>query len=346
MLQTDSTAIAQDGTSAVHADSAALASVADSSPAFSPWLIAQQMKGCTPQQLDSAIQANLPRRERFLSNRPDTLCIPGLPGRRPYESAGRLPDFDGGFFRGSPMYHPELPSRATWRDALPVPYRPSRDDAVTVGMLLCFFILVCVAGHIRRQLTVQTREFFFEPKERTGPLDQETSIAVLSRWAVVFLLCLMGGLAAWAHVRSRFDAVFSLPFLVQMLGIYVGCFLLYFLAKRMLSGFLNWIFFPPSQRRLWRNSCSYLFTLEALLCFPLLLAAVYLGIPLERGIWVLVSVLAVGKLLLTFKALSIFFPKSYGLFHLFAYLCTLELMPLLALWKSLAFITDSLIVKY
>lgn len=345
MFQKDSTAIRQEGTPAVPVDSFTSTTVPDSA-VFSPLQIARQMEGCTPQQLDSAIQANLPQRERFLSNRPDTLCIPGLPGRRLYEDEGRILNFNEGFFNGNPILHPELPFRSMWCDTVPIPYRLSQDDIVTGGLLLGFFILICIVNQARRQLVQQTKDFFFAPKERSGPFDKETSIEIYSRFSAVFLLCLTGGLMAFTYVRSHFDLFLDLQSIALMLGIYIGCFVLYFIVKRVLNRFINWIFFPKSQQKLWTDSCSYLISVESILFFPLVLTFVYLDFSFEQGMWMFLVVLFAAKLLLAFKALKIFFPKSYGLFHLFAYLCALELMPILALWKSLAFITNSLMVKY
>jgi hypothetical protein len=50
--------------------------------------------------------------------------------------------------------------------------------------------------------------------------------------------------------------------------------------------------------------------------------------------------------LLLYKTFLIFFPKFYGTLHLIVYFCTLEIMPLLAVFKVLIRVTDELIVKF
>ena len=159
---------------------------------FSVWRIAQQMGDCTPQQLDSAIQANLPVREKVRSERPDTLCIPGLPGHKTYESEDCIIDFNQGFFQHNPLLHPELPYRSQGMSAVPVPYALWRDDLVTTSLLLCLIVLTYVINKIRVQLKQQTKDFFFAPREHTGFFAIETSIETRSRLFLIFLLCLMG----------------------------------------------------------------------------------------------------------------------------------------------------------
>ncbi len=313
---------------------------------FSVWRIAQQMGECTPQQLDSAIQAHLPQRERVRSDRPDTLSIPGLPGHKPYESPDTLVSYEEGFFKHNPLLHTELPYRSMGRSAVSVPYLLSRDDLVTTSLLLCFIILVYVVNRTRRQLAQQTKDFFFAPKEHNGLFAAETSIENRSRLFILFQLCLMGGLLAFAYAQYSLDFFLGQISPRMLLCIYVASFVVYFVMKRLLTSFVNWIFFPKSQQKLWSDSSSYLISVESLVFFPFALIFVYFNLPFEKSIWIFLILLLIIKIMYAFKTLTIFFPKSYGIFHLFAYLCALELMPMLALWRSLVFITDSLIVKY
>ena len=257
-----------------------------------------------------------------------------------------LVSYGAGYFKDNAMLHPEVPHHNVGRSAVPISYLLSRDDLVTGSLLLCFLILVYVVNKTRRQLTQQTKDFFSTPKERTGLFAVETTIESRSRLFIIFQLCLMGGLLVFTYAQYSLDIFLGQISPRLLLGLYVCCFVAYFVVKRILNAFVNWIFFPKSQQKLWNDSYSYLFSVESLLLFPFALIFVYFNLPFEKGIWMFLFILIIIKILLTFKTLKIFFPKSYGLFHLFAYLCALELMPMLALWKVLAFITDNLIVKY
>lgn len=313
---------------------------------FSVWRIVQNMQGCTPQQIDSVIQANLPQREKFRSERPDTLSIPGLPGRKPYEAEGQLISFDQSYFSQSKMFHPELPYKSQGISATPLPYMLYRDNIVTGGLLLCLIILVYVHNKTRQQLKQQTKDFFFAPREHTGLFAVETSIESSARLFSILELCLMGGISMFAYVQYKLDFFLGQLSPRWLLSVYIGSFILYFLVKRILNGFVNWVFFPKSQQKLWRDSYFYLISVESFLFFPLALVFVYFRLPFIKTAWIFLFLLFTVKTLLAFKTYRIFFQKMHGLFHLFAYLCALELMPLLALWKTLAVLTENLIVKY
>ena len=335
--------------SAHHADTASFSSDSTAHRGPLAWRIAERMGDCTPRQIDSVIQAHLPQRERIRSSRPDTLSLPGLPGRKAYEAVESThfsPELYQGFFRSNTLLHPELPYRSMGQSAVPVPYRLSHDDLVTSALIFCILILIYVLNKTRRQLMQQTHDFFVSPRERTNLFGVETGIEVRSRLFNILLLSLMGGLSMFAY--AQYELQFFLGQLSPrwLLGIYVTSFLLFFFIKRILSSFVNWIFFPKSQQKIWNKTFSYLISVESLLFFPLLLTFVYFQLPFEKAVWIFLFILLTIKILLAFKTFTIFFPKSYCLFHLFAYLCALEIMPLLALWKSLAIVTENLIVKY
>ena len=354
MLQSDSLQIMPDSATAHVA-------VADSLPhtsqggdsvgyhGFSVWRIAQQLaqRGeYTPQQLDSAVQANLPVREKVRSTRPDTLSLPGLPGRKPYEALKQMGRLDDGFFKDSPMYHPELPYRSQGESAVPLPYMLWRDDWVTGSLLLCLVILVLTINKVRQQLRQQTKDFFFSPKESKGLFAVETSIESRARLFMTFQLCLLGGVMMFAYSQYELDFFLGQLSPRWLLSIYVLSFIVFFILKKAMSAFVNWIFFPKSQQKIWNDNYSYLISVESILFFPLALTFVYFRLPFEKAALIFLFILLIIKILLAFKTYKIFFSKSYGLFHLFAYLCALEIMPLLALWKLLAMVTESLIVKY
>lgn len=312
---------------------------------FSVWRIAQRMPGCTPQQLDSAVQANLPVREKVRSECPDTLSIPGLPGRKPYESDNRIIDFGSDFFKGNPLIHPELPPRNQGVSATPLPYALSNDNLVTIGLLTCMLMLIFVVNKTRRQLRQQTKDFFVAPRQHNGLFAVETNIEGWAHVFTVFQLSLMGALSMFAFSQYELNIFLGQISPRWLLGVYLASFLSFFIVKRVLTRFTNWVFFTPFQQQVWSEINSYMFTIECIIFFPLLLTFVYFRTPFIKTCIVFLIMLILVKLLLAFKARQIFFPKFYGFLHLFAYLCALEIMPLLALWKSLDIVTENLIVK-
>ena len=175
---------------------------------------------------------------------------------------------------------------------------------------------------------------------------RKTSIENYTRKITIILLSLLGGLAIFAYAQHTFDFFFVQLSPHMMMGLYVVSLLAMFAVKRIMSSLVNWIFFPKSQQKTWNDACAYLNYVEVLLFFPLLIIYIFFIATFEKTITLFLFILLSIKFLLTFKAYNIFFSKSYGVLHLFAYLCALEIMPLLALWKLLAIMTENLIVKY
>ncbi len=311
--------------------------------------VANEFSGSSPSRIDSVIQARLPKRELRLSNRPDTLNIPGIEGRLGYtavylDNYGEA--YKQGYFTEDSYLRPSLPTITYGSKATPIPYMLWRDNWVTGSLLLSFIILIYVINRTRLQFFQQAKDFFYSPSSRSSLFAEETSFESHAVFFMIFLLSLLGGLMTFVFSQYTFDLFLSQVSPYFLLFVYVCCFLAYFAIKRVSSDFANWVFFEKSQQKLWVEATSFLISIECLLIFPVALIFVYFNISIVHTLIILGIIIGLAKILLVYKCYSIFFPKFYCLFHLFAYLCALELMPMLALWKSLTFITDNLIIKY
>jgi len=313
---------------------------------FSAYRIAQQMKGCTPSQIDSVIQKYMPKRVIHYSTRPDTLNIPGMVGHKPYEVSELEKAYEQGFFQKNELLHPELKVSGPGRIAEPLPYMLWRDDYVASALLVCFMILVYVVNRTRKQLKLQAKNFFFSPRENNGLFAEKTTIETHASIFMIIQLSLLGGLMSFAFAQYTLNLFLSQVSPYLLLGIYAGCFLVYFTLKRVLYGFVHWVFFEKTQQKQWRESYDFLISVESILFFPLALIFVYFNISIIQIVWIFGILLIIFKILLMYKCYTIFFNKFYCFFHLFAYLCALELMPMVALVRVLITITDNLIIKF
>ncbi|MCD8266666.1 MAG: DUF4271 domain-containing protein [Prevotellaceae bacterium] len=306
------------------------------------------MQGCEPEMIDSVIQANIPRRIHQRSQRPDTLSIPGLKGRKTYEisAADIEPVYTLGFFKENPLLHPELQAAEHGFSAVPVPYMLWRDDWVTGLLLLGFALLVLVANRARRQFVLQARNFFYTPQSVETPFSKDIAFEGRTVLSMTILLCLLGVFMAYAYSQYALDLFLSQLSPYLLLSIYLGCFAAYFVAKRAAYALTGWVFFTKAQRKLWADACSFVLSIECLLFFPSVLIFVYFNLPIARIASVLLVILLAAKTLLAVKCYSIFFRGIHCLFHYLVYLCALEIAPLVALWQSLTLITGRLIIEY
>ncbi len=311
------------------------------------WRIANNMQGCSPARIDSVIQVHLRQHERHPSQRPDTLEIPGLP-TQPINEAG-LYQFgqrsgQNAFAKDS-FYRPELPPMSRGQRGVSQAYRVDNDNYVTGSLLVCLLMLVYALNHSRYQLSHQLHEFFYPPHERSNEPRSITFAPIVSFLTTV-MLSLMGGLIAFVVAQSRYNLFLSQLSPYLLLFIYMGLFLALFLIKRLAQEFVGWVFFSPLRRSSWRESTSLVGLLQCAAIFPLGMVFLYFRLSPLHTLWSIVAVVGIGKLMLMWRARTILFPHFGLTLHLFVYLCTLEIMPLLALWKIMEFITDNLIVKY
>lgn len=314
---------------------------------FSVWRIARSMPWATPSQLDSVIQARLPEREKVRSNRPDTLEIPGLKARNPYAFIDSMPTaYRQSFFAQNKLLHPELVVRPSGYVAQPLPYQLWRDDWVTGSLLLCFLVLVYLYSQAKKFFMLQARNFVFPTKELMSAAPVETGLETSSVIFFFLLLSLQGGLLAFGYSQYALSIFLGQLSPYLLLGIYISCWLAYFICKRILYSFTNWIFFNKQQRRLWNESYNFLICAESLILFPIVVVSVYFTPPLQFTLYAVLTLLIGVKALMAYKCFSIFFKNILGALHLIVYLCALELSPLVIIGLILMRITDILILKF
>lgn len=306
--------------------------------------VVRQMQGCSPARIDSVIQANLPRREIRWSNRPDTLCIPGLEGRLPY----RLPILewkqDQGFFEGNRLLCTEMPPRlqGVVPETLARPY-VSHDLLLSI-IILCLAVVALLINATRNFLQARARTFFYSTGNDALPQHDKDTPPLGSVLVTYTLLCITGGLYALYYAQGVRDLHLCILPPHALLAVYTGGFALMFGGRRLLSSFINWIFFDTGSRRLWHLDYNFLLIAETVLLLPIVAIGICFDMPPQAMLLAGLAVVVVAKILLLYKAFAIFLPHFYGILHLLSYLCALEIMPCLALWVALHGLTDQLTI--
>lgn len=248
-------------------------------------------------------------------------------------------------FTGDSLYHPEVSAHAHGRQGISLAYQPGRDDYVTGSLLVCLLLLIYSLNHSRHQIRHQLRDFFYPPHERSI-MHVSAGFAPLVTFSATVMLSVLGGLVAFVVAQNNYNLFLSRVSPYRLLFIYMGVFYLMFLLKRMAQGFVGWVFFTPLQRDSWRQSADLVNLLQSAAIFPLSMVFLYFHLLPFYAVLSLICVIVLGKLMLAWRARTILFPRFVLILHLFVYLCTLEIVPLLALWKILLLITEKLIVKY
>lgn len=227
----------------------------------------------------------------------------------------------------------------------PLPYNLMHDPWA-VGLLFGAFLLLLAVYVCCRGYLVDTARRIFVPTNNEEKLKELRTPAQV--WAPILAfvaLAVWGGLLVTAKATQCYDLYAGIHSPRMVLGGGVACFAAYHLLRRMLYAFVNWIFFEPRQRRQWSDAFGFLLVLEGAIMLLIFGFALQSDWNFENTLLVAVVGLGVLRFLLLYNSFRIFFPKFYGVLHLFAYLCTLELIPLFFLWKILSFLSENLIVK-
>lgn len=314
--------------------------------AFEPARIIEGLpEDATPAMQDSAIQAQLPERERCRSERPDTLNLPGwnVPSDKEAAADTVRTAYENSLFPRSPYDHPEADFRYSGMVSDPMPYLLRNDDGVTGILLCCFLMLMTIFARSKKYIRQQVQDFFFDRTDRHSLFSVATGREMRHTLFLYLHTGLLVALFAFDYTLSVRDLFMAPVTHFQLLGIYVLCSWAFLGAKQLLYTFVNWILFDKEQRDSWMKSYSFLIASEGLLLFPLALVAVYSYLPPIYVVWCLCIWLGTVKLLLFYKTFSIFFPKKHGFLHLIVYFCALEILPACALWKALMLTIETLL---
>lgn len=297
-----------------------------------------------PEEAASAMQTQMPEREQFRSERPDTLNLPGwdVPSDKDTACDSMVMFYEETLFPRSPYDHPEVDFRYSGMISSPKPYQLRNDDGVTGILLCCFLMIMMIFARSKKYIRLQTQDFFFGQTHRDSfsvPTGREMRHTLL----LYLHTGLLAALFAFHHTISSVDLFMVGITHFQLLGIYILCCWMFLGVRQLLYVFVNWIFFDKEQRESWMKSYSFLIAAEGLLLFPLALITVYSYLPAVYVVWCLCILLVMVKLLLFYKTFGIFFSKNHGFLHLIVYFCALEILPAYAFWKALMLTIETLL---
>ncbi len=295
----------------------------------------------TPWQQDSAIRANIPFPKVDWSKRPNPMRTPTTKADEP-----------SGFSLNQPLYHSRSlvqpdsvyrPEYATYRQGVagdPVPYTIAGDNLITSVLLGCFILATLSIAKSGNFISRQIKNFLHNQHEGTTVIT-ETSSELRFQIFLALQTCLLCSLLFFLWRQTSFEESFILPH-YQIIGIYTAIFALYFLIKSGLSAAVGWVFFDKKKNEQWMKSNLFLVSTEGILFFPAVMLLVYFNVPVESMVSYAILVIILWKILTFYKTYLIFFQRNRAGLQNILYFCTLEIMPLGALWGVLV-LTDELL---
>ena len=301
-------------------------------------------KDATPEQQDSAIQSWFQPGEIHYSEQPDTLHLPGHDkGHNPRDI--RIPDYNKeSFLADDSLFHPELAHEPFGVAGDPVPYNISNDNVISSILLGCFIVSLLAFAISKNYLVYQIRKFFHIP--RSEDIKTPTSSEVIALMFFAFQTCLLWAMAYFFYVKAYVADTFIFEEEYLFIGLLFLVIFVYSILKYPLYTLVNYTFFFGKNNGQWLYTMLLLYAIEGALLFPAILFQSYFEAPPQNVIFYAVLVLILVKICTFYKCYVIFFRKNGLFLQIFLYFCTLEIIPLLALWGGLAIITNALTINY
>ena len=268
----------------------------------------------------------------------DTLCLDTLEVASQDTLVDDLPHFyDYGFFAGDTLFHVEVSSHPYGFAATTTPFRLRHDGWSGLLLLVCLLLAASLVMRLRKKFHELLRGVFLPIPGKTDEPIVDDPLRYSTRLVAICLLSLTAAMVTFTYTQH--DAVFYLfpetPYI--LFGAFFLLWIVYFLVKKMLTSFVNWIFFRNEKIFTWTRAYTFLYVAEAMLSLVLALVVAYQPLSPDEVLILSLCLIILVKILLLYKTYQIFFPKMYGGLHLIVYFCTLEIMPLLVLWQVLTY---------
>jgi hypothetical protein len=225
----------------------------------------------------------------------------------------------------------------------PVPYTIRGDNMFTSLLLVSFIVLVTSLSSARHFVLQQLKGFFFQTSNRRNAT--QTGGELRLQLFLVGLACLLLSISTFILANDYVAQTYLLES-YQLVALFFGCYVAYFSLKALLYEMVNNVFFSQADTSLWRQSSLFIFAMEGVLLFPIVLTQVYFDLSFENAAYYYGFVVILTKMLSIYKCWSIFFRQNRNYLQIFLYFCTLEIVPLLILAGSMRIVIDILKITF
>ena len=211
---------------------------------------------------------------------------------------------------------------------IPHPSLPQTESWVFIVIVLLFFLLVfSVSGSAG--LIAETMKSFLQVKERSSIFSKATvNDSRLRLLLVSFSICVLS-LYVYLMVfnPSGHFSIKNYGFLLIATGLFFG-------IKSLIFEMIGYIFLTPSTLKMGKESYFNIVSILGVILFPLLILQIYVPSGLYNMTEMISLIMCLSAcILVIIKLFQIFFHKTVASFYILLYLCTLEILPLIVLFR-------------
>ena len=127
-------------------------------------------------------------------------------------------------------------SRIAWlgtvvhEGGIPIPYSPRMDDVIAMLLLGCFLLSSYVISRNRKFLLQLVKDFLLH-RERTSIFASSTAADMRCMLLLILQTCVLMGVCIFNYFCDTNPLLIQQVPSYQLLGIYIGCCMLYFFFK-------------------------------------------------------------------------------------------------------------------
>lgn len=297
----------------------------------------------TPEQQDSAIQANFQPGNIHFSQRPDTLHIPGLPAKKKEQWEDMPLYYKETFFSNDTMFQAEYTGLRNGMPGITVPYSMRTDPYITLVLLSCIFLSTIMIsrtrGFIGQKLKMLLRTSSYSvDKETTGETSVLLTLNIISAMLTSFLMFL--------YAENFISDTYVLPTQYHLIGVFFTLILAYKFLKALCYCIVNPVFWNGKQTLQYLKYKMFVEGMECTLLLFIVMMQIYLEYSILYTMFAFIFIQIIVKLLTFYKCYVIFFNQRGGFIQFFLYLCALEIAPLAVLWTAALTIANVLKVIF
>jgi len=210
----------------------------------------------------------------------------------------------------------------------PFPSLPQTENWVFGALIFLFFLFV-VSISQSPGLIMETVKSFFQIKERSSIFSKATISDFRFRFFLIVFS--IGTLSLYAYIQIHGN---SSGFSMKEYSYFLLLTGIFFCIKSLLIDLLGYVFFDTKSLKIAKTSYFNVISFLGILLFPLLIIHIYVP-DFLLGATEIISLIVclIGCILVIIKLFQIFSHKIVASFYIMLYLCTLEILPLIALFR-------------
>lgn len=217
----------------------------------------------------------------------------------------------------------------------PLPETLNENPFVTISLLILFLLFGYVLTYGRKMILETTKDFFYL-KERSSIFIDSTANALQLKGCLVLIFLGSIGLFIYS-LYFHGDTIISFQHKLLYLALFFAITLIFLVFKILTFRFLGYVFFDRNISSIFIKGYFTIIFGLGIAIFPIVVGLVYIPDSFFIPFLVIGLILVVATyLLVLYKIIQIFLANFYSLFYIILYLCTLEILPILIVLRSIS----------